>query len=68
MTEIVVISGLLMGFVVDKCYLAMQPVTEVPRLTLVSNEAGSRTAQLLSRCAQGIADQAQPGPCLRCGA
>ncbi len=55
MTEIGVVGGLLMGFVVDRCLWAMQTATEVPRLTLVSNEAGTRTAQLLSQCARGDA-------------
>ena len=53
MTETVMIAGLLMGFVADKCYLTMQSVKEAPRLALVSDEAGTRTAQLLARCARG---------------
>ncbi len=55
MTGTIVINGLLMGFVADRCYSAMQPVTEAPRLAVASNEGGSRTAQLLGQCAQGDA-------------
>ena len=33
----------------------MQPVTEAPHLTVISDEPGSRTARLLARCALGDA-------------
>ena len=53
MTGTVMICGLMMGFVADRCCSAMEPESKAPRLTLVGEEAGSGTAQLLARCATG---------------
>ncbi len=49
------ISGLLMGFVADRCCRTMQKDNASPRLAILRDEGGARTARLLELCAQGDA-------------
>lgn len=53
MTQAIVVSGLLAGFLTDSVRLAMNPDTRTVRPTSVSDGAGSKTAGLLARCARG---------------
>jgi RNA polymerase sigma-70 factor (ECF subfamily) len=52
MTGSIALSGLLIGFVTANSFARMQSDEAPPRLTVVSDNAGSKTAQLLLRCAQ----------------
>ncbi|WP_158746409.1 sigma-70 family RNA polymerase sigma factor [Acidisphaera sp. L21] len=55
MTGSIALGGLLMGFVTANSFDRMQPDAAPPRLTVVSDAAGSKTAQLLVQCAQADA-------------
>lgn len=52
MTDAVWISGLLMGFVADKCYATRKPMGLMSQLNGTGDEGRSTTAQLLAQCAQ----------------
>ena len=51
MADVAWVSGLLMGFVADRCYASMKPVRVVPQ-PLGAGGDRSMTAQLLAQCAQ----------------
>ncbi len=52
MTNFMMAGGLLAGFVASKWVVDMPPTDVKPRLSLVSDDAGAKTAELLRRCAQ----------------
>ena len=53
MSDAVVMTILLAGFVADRGYATMPPATVSPRVVSVSDDSAIKTAQLLGRCANG---------------